>query len=62
MKDLSNIHEKIAKDAFGDKYVTVYGHRCGKSKKVDGGESLKNGWGKCCGLTMSLDNTLKIKE
>lgn len=28
--------------------------KCGNSQQVDSARALKNGWPKCCGLTMTL--------
>lgn len=47
--DLSNCHPKLQRGM-------VWCHECGKSQKVDSAKSFRDGWPKCCNLTMSIDS------
>lgn len=53
---MASLHEKLGKChpslSRGQVWCTV----CGRSEKVDSGECMRNGWPKCCGLTMTIDS------
>jgi len=46
---LSNCHPSIARGK-------VWCRTCGREKKVNPAESMRTGWAKCCGYTMTIDH------
>jgi len=50
---LRNVRTAIA-EAIGDPNH-VHCRECGRTQEVDAAISLKNGWPKCCGYTMTID-------
>lgn len=46
---LANCHPKLARGR-------VWCHACGHTERVDPAFSLRHGWPKCCGSTMSIDS------
>jgi hypothetical protein len=53
------IYEDIAKSHPKLQEGKVWCRTCKKEQEVDTVHCLKNGWPKCCGLTMSLDKPEK---
>jgi hypothetical protein len=48
-ENLANCHPSIARGK-------VWCRTCGREKKVDPAESMRTGWPKCCGYTMTIDH------
>ena len=46
---LANCHPSIARGK-------VWCRTCGREKKVNPAESMRTGWAKCCGYTMTIDH------
>lgn len=47
--NLANCHPSIARGK-------VWCRTCGREKQVDPAESMRTGWAKCCGYTMTIDH------
>lgn len=52
----STIYEMLAQSHPLLERGQVWCHTCGRTQPVDCAESLRLGWPKCCGYTMSLDS------
>lgn len=50
------IHDTIAKEVPQISRGKVWCLKCGRVKRVDGAEAMRNGWPMCCGYTMTLDS------
>lgn len=50
------MYEDIVEKSPALKRGIVWCRHCGKKQKVDPVASLKNGWPKCCGYTMTIDS------
>lgn len=46
--DKSALHPKLARGQ-------VWCRTCGATRKVNSAESMRDGWPKCCGHTMTID-------
>lgn len=49
------LYEEIARSHPSLLNGIVWCSRCGKSRKVDAARCLREGWPKCCGGTMGLE-------
>jgi len=54
-KELAKCHPSLVRGR-------VWCRTCGKTKKVNSEECLKNGWPKCCGQTMTIDSPAEQKK
>ena len=54
MERVKGLHGALA-DAIGNP-GRVWCRSCGSSRSVDATRSLKGGWPKCCGYTMTIDH------
>lgn len=39
----------------------VWCSRCSKSRTVDAAKCLRDGWPRCCGVTVSIDKPTEVK-
>lgn len=39
----------------------VWCGRCGRSRAVDAARCLRDGWPRCCSITMSIDKPAEVK-
>lgn len=53
---MSALHEKIAASHPSLRRGQVWCRTCGCEKRVDPAYSLRFGWPKCCGHTMTIDH------
>ncbi len=50
------LHDTIAKQIPQLARGQVWCRQCGKTRRVDSAEAMRNGWPKCCGCTMTIDS------
>jgi len=56
LKKALGIHKKIVADVPQLQRGMVWCKECGYSLKIDSAKCLKEGWPKCCGMTMTIDS------
>ena len=52
---LDELHQNIALDVHGKEMGYVWCRECGRKQKVDYAKCYAEGWPKCCGYTMTID-------
>ena len=52
---LNKLHENIAMAAHKKSIGYVWCRTCGRKQKVKYADCYANGWPKCCGYTMTID-------
>lgn len=55
LEDIAQSHEKLRRGR-------VWCKKCGRTEKVDAGDSMTNGWPGCCGETMTIDPPEEWRE
>ena len=56
------MYEQMAKSHPSLERGMVWCKECGRSEKVDSADCLQNGWPKCCGYTMTIDDPDENQE
>jgi hypothetical protein len=53
---MSDLHQKLSQVHPSLTRNQVWCRECGHTQRNDSAESLRNGWPKCCGMTMTIDS------
>ena len=56
------LHDAIAKQIPQLARGQVWCRKCGKTKRTDSADAMRNGWPKCCGSTMTIDSPEEQKR
>lgn len=56
------LYDKMANSHPSLQRGMVWCAACGRSQRVNSAETLRDGWPKCCGYTMTIDSPERRKE